>query len=588
MMGPRGAIPLLLLLCAVICLPGIDTHGVTNWQEAQRLIVARDMQDRGDWMLPTINGRPYLAKPPLIYWCQLMIASLRGGKVELVDLRLTVALAGMLGVLASYLSVRRILLDHDSGSRDETERRAFADRAAFWSAALLATGILYVRSCRIGELDILLVPTVAPAIACLYAACGAARSRPTMWFAAAAFGSLAALAKGPPALLAILIAALGGAALHRASRPQENDENAGAASRWPLIAGGVALPLAAVALHPTEFAPPSPSAAAGAALFAIYGACLGRLLGRLSARAARAGLWSDVVRMNPLVSLGVPVLALLSWSRIASSRIPDGISLASAAEEAEDNLRLLVPDSPVNNIEAAAFGVGLGSALACLFLVEHLRRRPRMSRPLALLLAWSLLGLITFSLLGKGVGRYLTPLWPALAGLAGLWAGRWTAPAPGSVRRRTLLASMVVVLALTQGWWYARGREVFQHARTPAAMIAELLAPPWSIDPASIATFGFRTPAVDYYLGRAAPAYGDTGLRAGIAGQPLLTVEDLRNRLDGSDPGPASVVLLIRRAAIDPLRAAMFHVEHMPVRARFTVDSGRSEVTVVRVRTRIE
>src|SRR5690606_9868631 len=60
-------------LCAVTFFVGLTTHGLTNWQEAQRALVAQDMAQRGDWLVPTVNGAPYLAKPPLIYWAQLAL-----------------------------------------------------------------------------------------------------------------------------------------------------------------------------------------------------------------------------------------------------------------------------------------------------------------------------------------------------------------------------------------------------------------------------------------------------------------------------------------------------------------------------------
>jgi 4-amino-4-deoxy-L-arabinose transferase-like glycosyltransferase len=64
----------LTLLCAFTYGFGPTHHGLTNWQEAQRALVAREMFDRGDWIVPHANARPYLAKPPLIYWCQLGLA----------------------------------------------------------------------------------------------------------------------------------------------------------------------------------------------------------------------------------------------------------------------------------------------------------------------------------------------------------------------------------------------------------------------------------------------------------------------------------------------------------------------------------
>src|SRR5436190_21855426 len=94
---------LLTALCWGTYLPGLTTVGLSNWQEAQRALVAREMQDRREWIVPTVDGRPYLAKPPLIYWCQLAIAGVRGERTGEFELRLTVAVAGWRGVVGTVL-----------------------------------------------------------------------------------------------------------------------------------------------------------------------------------------------------------------------------------------------------------------------------------------------------------------------------------------------------------------------------------------------------------------------------------------------------------------------------------------------------
>ena len=63
------------MLITVLCLPlyalGATAIGVVNEQEAFRATAAREMHARSDWIVPTLHGEPYLAKPPLIYWAQL-------------------------------------------------------------------------------------------------------------------------------------------------------------------------------------------------------------------------------------------------------------------------------------------------------------------------------------------------------------------------------------------------------------------------------------------------------------------------------------------------------------------------------------
>ncbi len=198
---------LLIAACAIAYIIGPDTHGLTNWQEAQRLVVAAEMHARSDWIVPTINGAPYLAKPPLIYWCQLLLAPLTSatGAPTLLTLRLTVALAGLAGVLATWWLARRITRDLPAPSNTPTWQRS----ASLWSALFLASGILYTRSSRIGELDILLVAPVVLAIGGLWIAWQHARTNrwsPTGLTLAALGLTLAAMAKGPPGVLVPLLA----------------------------------------------------------------------------------------------------------------------------------------------------------------------------------------------------------------------------------------------------------------------------------------------------------------------------------------------------------------------------------------------
>jgi len=51
-----------LLLLTLLCIPVFflfpTRHGLTNWQEAQRVLVARDMDRRGEWIIPTVDGHP--------------------------------------------------------------------------------------------------------------------------------------------------------------------------------------------------------------------------------------------------------------------------------------------------------------------------------------------------------------------------------------------------------------------------------------------------------------------------------------------------------------------------------------------------
>jgi 4-amino-4-deoxy-L-arabinose transferase-like glycosyltransferase len=516
----------LTALCWVTYGVGLTTHGLTNWQEAQRAIVAREMQARGEWLLPTVDGKPYLAKPPMMYWWQLAIADARGARAGEFELRLTVALAGWLGVLATYVAGRVLLARPPPLAASDPPVNA-AD-AALWSSAFLATGLLYVRSSRIGELDILLVPFTVASIAATAHAWRShllrGRTAPGAVVLAVLGGIGAGLTKGPPAVLVIALPYLGILAWHLAER--------------------------------------------GAPL--------------------RSRLWRafrSSSRTHPVAVLGLPLAAYFGWLYLAARRAP-GVAAAAFETERSDNLRLFVPEAPINNLSAAAYGVGLGS-LACLgAMVWLVRRRVRPGPMLWVLLAWVAGGLIAFSVLGQGVPRYLTPLWPGIALLGGLW---WTRTLPLLRARRVLRgAAVVAIVAMAglQAWWYGYGREAQNPERSPRAFVRELLARP-GVSPQSLVMFEFDTPAIDYYSGVRVDSYRDDAPRPGMVGVGDGTIADLRS-LAAHHP----VVALVRETqppgmdpplAADRLRAAGFVVEPIRLRSRFVIDNKRSAVIAVRL-----
>lgn len=69
--------------------------------------VAREMLVRGDWIVPTVNGKPFYDKPPLFYW--LVAASYQIFGVTDWAARLVPTLAAFLTVLTVYVLGRRSL-----------------------------------------------------------------------------------------------------------------------------------------------------------------------------------------------------------------------------------------------------------------------------------------------------------------------------------------------------------------------------------------------------------------------------------------------------------------------------------------------
>ena len=58
---------LFLLICAAWLLPGLLGHDPWKTEEAVTLGAVNGMLSSGDWVVPTLAGEPYLARPPLYY-----------------------------------------------------------------------------------------------------------------------------------------------------------------------------------------------------------------------------------------------------------------------------------------------------------------------------------------------------------------------------------------------------------------------------------------------------------------------------------------------------------------------------------------
>lgn len=589
--GHRRAAILDVLLLSAVCLlayfTGLTDHGLTNWQESQRALVAREMQEAGEWLVPTVNREPYLAKPPMFYWVQLAIAELRSAETGELELRLTAALAGLAGVLATYWLVRR-LMSAEAGSLG---RPSIAREAALWSALFLATGPLYVRSSRIGELDILLAPFVVVSIGAVVSAWLTWRAWGRVSYAMLAVATLsavgAAMTKGPPALAVIAVAGYGPIVLDAVlnSRRAQPTRAAGRLSNLGVVAFGAA---AAAATLPKVG---GVAGAIGAGLIIATCAGIGWLLGRAFEPAAMRSIFRTFSKTHPLAVLGTPLLALWGWGRLVSARIGPENAEFWAKKETEDNLNVLVPISPIKNLEAMSFGVGLGSLLTIAALLWLVSRRPRMTPTWLVPTAWVVFGFAVFSLLGKGIGRYLTPVWPGMAMLGGIWIAHVLAGDRNAQRIRTVLGAVVVIAACASGWWYGYGREAYFPSRSPRAIVHELRDSGLRTD--RMASFEFRTAAIDFYARSRAEPVGDIQIRDVTAGGRPWTLEELRSDIaangervvfmrerqlgnDGRDPRPAA----------ERLAEAGMTVEPIATKSRFTIDSGKSNVIAARVRVR--
>ena len=84
----------LLLLAIQTFFYPLNVHGIVNGNESLYVESAREMALTGEWAIPTLNGLPYLEKPPLFIWLITLAISL-GTSIETPP-RLAVAIVALL------------------------------------------------------------------------------------------------------------------------------------------------------------------------------------------------------------------------------------------------------------------------------------------------------------------------------------------------------------------------------------------------------------------------------------------------------------------------------------------------------------
>ena len=87
---------LLALLCGFVYLTGLGSVHLWDDDETYFAQTAREMFERGDWVVPTFNQELFSHKPPVMFW--LMIASYSLFGVHEFAARLPAAIFGLANV----------------------------------------------------------------------------------------------------------------------------------------------------------------------------------------------------------------------------------------------------------------------------------------------------------------------------------------------------------------------------------------------------------------------------------------------------------------------------------------------------------
>ena len=179
---------LVVAVCGFVFFFGLNAFGLVGADEPRYAQIGREMFARHDWIVPTLNGKPWLEKPVLLYWGEMASYSIFG--VRDWAARIPAAAAATALVIVILFFMRRF--------RKGTELDAALIAAS--SAAIIGFG-------RGASTDMLLTAPFCMAMLAWWAWHETGRR---LWLAAFyALLGVGALAKGPisPALAVLIIGA---------------------------------------------------------------------------------------------------------------------------------------------------------------------------------------------------------------------------------------------------------------------------------------------------------------------------------------------------------------------------------------------
>ena len=155
---------------------GLTRTGLVGPDEPRYAAIGRAMAASGDWITPRLWGAPWFEKPALLYW--MTAAGFKAGLGVDLAPRLPVAIASIAFLIYFFVVLRR----------------EFGQRAAFYSAIILATSAGWLAYSHIAITDLPLSAAFAAAMFTL--ALSDARGSVTAALAAGVLLGLAVLAKG--------------------------------------------------------------------------------------------------------------------------------------------------------------------------------------------------------------------------------------------------------------------------------------------------------------------------------------------------------------------------------------------------------
>lgn len=151
--SPKPFIVILLLLAVFAAFFEIGLRDVVDDNEGQRATPPAEMIRTGDYVIPTLNGQDYLAKPPLVYW---MIAGMykATGMIQPWAARIPAGVCFIVLVMSVYLCGMRLV----------------GEKPARWAALAALSAPYILDRGRYAELDVPLTLATFLAVVLMYEA----------------------------------------------------------------------------------------------------------------------------------------------------------------------------------------------------------------------------------------------------------------------------------------------------------------------------------------------------------------------------------------------------------------------------------